>query len=300
MGRLVAARGVQSVVQRRPIGAAERFAVEGQHDLRLGAGVGGAGRVAFRFAELDGVGIRHQVPEEVGAVGAGLGAVVRRHRADDGVYIHFDHEALIGILALEAQRAGTIVIGEDLGTLEPWVSDYLNQRGLLGTVVALFEKDGDGGPQAPENYRADALVSVTVHDLPPTAPFLSGEHIDAREELGLIVGDVQQVRAAASADLERLAAYLLQRGWMPEEWEEDDLVAGIHRLAMHSPALLTAVSLTDAVGDRRSQNHPGTSTEYPNWRIPLTDKAGAVVLLDDIFESERLQRLLETVRSARR
>ncbi|GIG53416.1 4-alpha-glucanotransferase [Demequina activiva] len=222
------------------------------------------------------------------------------NRADDGVYIQFDHEALIGILALEAQRAGTIVIGEDLGTLEPWVSDYLNQRGLLGTVVALFEKGHDGGPQAPENYRADALVSVTVHDLPPTAPFLAGEHIAAREELGLIVGDAELARGAAREDRRRLADYLLERGWMPEDWEEDDLVAGVHRMAMHSPALLTAVSLTDAVGDRRSQNHPGTSTEYPNWRIPLTDKAGAVVLLDDIFDNERLQRLLEAVRTARR
>jgi len=219
--------------------------------------------------------------------------------ANDGVYINFDHDALIGILALEAQRAGTIVIGEDLGTLEPWVSDYLNHRGLLGTVVALFEKDHENRPQAPENYRADALVSVTVHDLPPTAAFLAGEHVDARAELGLIAGDVEAERAKAAADRDAMAAYLDERGWLPIEWEEDDLIAGVHRLAMHSPALLTAVSLTDATGDRRSQNHPGTSTEYPNWRIPLTDKAGAVILLDDIFDNERVQRLLEAVRTAR-
>ncbi|WP_084039513.1 4-alpha-glucanotransferase [Demequina sp. NBRC 110053] len=221
------------------------------------------------------------------------------HRADDGVYVNFDHEALIGILALEAQRAGTIVIGEDLGTLEPWVSDYLNQRGLLGTVVALFEKDHDGRPQAPENYRADALVSVTVHDLPPTAPFLAGEHVHQREQMGLLVGEPQDAHDAAIADRDAMVAYLRERGWLIEDWEEDDLVAGVHRLAMNSPALLTAVSLTDAVGDRRSQNHPGTHNEYPNWRIPLTDKAGAVVLLDDVFDNERLHRLLEAVRTAR-
>ncbi|WP_284328761.1 4-alpha-glucanotransferase [Demequina litorisediminis] len=106
------------------------------------------------------------------------------HSPADGVYVHFDHEALIGILALEAERAGTIVIGEDLGTLEPWVSDYLNARGLLGTVVALFEKQHDGSPTPPEHYRADALVSVTVHDLPPTAAYLAGEHIPVRKEPG--------------------------------------------------------------------------------------------------------------------
>ena len=221
------------------------------------------------------------------------------HSPRDGVYISFDHDALIGILALEAHRAGTIVIGEDLGTLEPWVSDYLNTRGLLGTVVAVFEKQHDGSPTPPENYRADALVSVTVHDLPPTAVFLAGEHIDKRQELGLLTGDASHERAESERQLELMVNFLRERDWMIEDWNEDDLVAGVHRLAMNSPALLTAVSLTDAVGERRSQNHPGTHTEYPNWQIPLADSNGQGVLLDDLFDHPRLQRLLQAVRDAR-
>ncbi|GMA36796.1 4-alpha-glucanotransferase [Demequina litorisediminis] len=86
---------------------------------------------------------------------------------------------------------------------------------------------------------------------------------------------------------------------MIEDWEEEDLVAGVHRLAMHTPALLTAVALTDAVGERRSQNHPGTHTEYPNWQVPLADANGVPVLLDDMFDHPRLNRLLEAVRTAR-
>ena len=39
--------------------------------------------------------------------------------------MRFDHDALVGILALEAHRAGALVVGEDLGTVEPWVRDYL-------------------------------------------------------------------------------------------------------------------------------------------------------------------------------
>jgi 4-alpha-glucanotransferase len=48
------------------------------------------------------------------------------------------------------------------------------------------------------------------------------------------------------------------------------------------------VSLADAVGDVRTQNIPGTSTEYPNWQIPLCDPAGSAVLLEDLGKSQLL------------
>ena len=41
-----------------------------------------------------------------------------------------------------------------------------------------------------------------------------------------------------------------------------------------TPAALIGVSLADAVGDRRTQNQPGTTDEYPNWRGPPADAAG--------------------------
>ena len=77
---------------------------------------------------------------------------------------------MIGILALEAHRAGALVVGEDLGTVEPWVRDYLRERGILGTSILWFEFDwdGDGTPLAPEKWREYCLASVTTHDLPPT------------------------------------------------------------------------------------------------------------------------------------
>jgi 4-alpha-glucanotransferase len=69
--------------------------------------------------------------------------------ADQGTYVYYDHEALVGILCLEAQRAGAVVIGEDLGTFEPWVRDYLAGRGLLGTSILWFEYAADKAPLAP-------------------------------------------------------------------------------------------------------------------------------------------------------
>ena len=70
------------------------------------------------------------------------------HDPGDGAYVRYDHEALIGILALEAARAGAVVVGEDLGVVEPWVREHLAQRGILGTSVMWFEW-ADGWPLPP-------------------------------------------------------------------------------------------------------------------------------------------------------
>ena len=49
---------------------------------------------------------------------------------------------MMGIILLEAQRAGAVVIGEDLGVVEPWVRDYLRDRGRLGYLRRVVRKGG--------------------------------------------------------------------------------------------------------------------------------------------------------------
>ena len=220
------------------------------------------------------------------------------HGAGDGSYVQFDHEALIGILILEAHRAGAMVIGEDLGTVEPWVREYLSSRGVIGTSVLWFERTHDGGFTPPEEYRADALATVTTHDLPTTAMMLTGTEVDLRAELGLI-DDPVAAAAQAADELRKLVALLRERNWVIEDYEDEDLIAGVHRMVLASPAVLTGVAITDAVGDMRAQNVPGTFEEYPNWRMPLTDRNGVPVLLDDLFDHPRMRRLIGAIRAAR-
>ncbi len=126
--------------------------------------------------------------------------VTSPERPTEGTYVRYDHEALIGILVLEATRAGVTVVGEDLGTVEPWVRDYLTERGVLGTSVLWFERDANGKPLAPERWRELCLATVTTHDLPPTAGYLAGDHVELRNRLGLLTRPVAEELAVDEAD----------------------------------------------------------------------------------------------------
>ncbi|MDQ1593592.1 MAG: 4-alpha-glucanotransferase [Arthrobacter pascens] len=217
--------------------------------------------------------------------------------AGDGAYVRFDHDALIGILALEAQRAGAVVIGEDLGTFEPWVRDYLAARGILGTSILWFESDGDA-PLAPEKYRLQALSSVNTHDLPPTAGYLAGDHVTLRSGLGLLERPAEEERLEHNATLEKMMQLLRQRGLLPADnaGTEEERIEALHRLLAQTPSVLLGVALVDAVGERRVQNQPGTtSAQYPNWQVPLANSDGDSVLLDSLDENERFNALLAAV-----
>jgi 4-alpha-glucanotransferase len=211
---------------------------------------------------------------------------------DRGTYLRQDHEALVGILALEAYRAGAVVIGEDLGTVEPWVRDFLLDRGIAGTSILWFERSWSGEPLAAEQWRSLCLASVTTHDLPPTAGYLQGEHLRIREELGLLTRAAADERAADTADRERWLAHLREQGLLTNGAGVGQVVEALHRYLVATPARLLGVSLPDAVGDLRAQNQPGTTDEYPNWRVPLTDETGRPVRLEDLAGSARLRDLV--------
>jgi 4-alpha-glucanotransferase len=217
-----------------------------------------------------------------------------------GTYVRYDHEAMIGIVALEAHRAGALVVGEDLGTVEPWVRDYLLLRGVLGTSILWFEldRDGTGGPLPASRWREYCLSSVTTHDLPPTAGYLVGDHVLLRESLGLLTRPVEVELESDRAELAGWMAELRRVGLLDDgEDDPDQIVLALYRYLGRTPSRLLGVALTDAVGDHRTQNQPGTTDEYPNWRVPLTGPDGRQVMLEDVFTDRRAATLAEAVRT---
>ncbi|WTG93872.1 4-alpha-glucanotransferase [Kitasatospora sp. NBC_01560] len=204
------------------------------------------------------------------------------HAPTEGAYVRYDAEAMLGVLALEAHRAGTAVIGEDLGTVEPGVREELAARGILGTSVLWFERDwrAKGEILAPERWRPGSLATLTTHDLPSTAARLSGEHVELRHRLGLLARSLGEEQAEAAAELADWHAELARLGLLGEG---DPLSAqALYRFLRATPAELVGVWLPDLVGDPRPQNLPGTWDQYPNWRLPVADAAGAPVTLDEL------------------
>jgi 4-alpha-glucanotransferase len=214
----------------------------------------------------------------------------------DGTYVRYDHEAMIGVVALEAHRAGAVVVGEDLGTVEPWVRDYLRERGLFGTSILWFEADGAGNPLPADKWREYCLSSVTTHDLPPTAGYLAGEHVRLREKLNLLTRPASEELAADQAHQAAWMAELRRVGLLGADPSTDDVVLALYRYLGRTPSKLLALSLADAVGDIRTQNQPGTTDEYPNWRVPLRGPTGRKLLLEDVFTDPRAATLSEAMK----
>lgn len=214
-----------------------------------------------------------------------------------GAYVRYNHEAMVGVVALEAYRAGALVIGEDLGTVEPWVRDHLASRGILGTSIMWFETGPDGRPRQPQQWREHAMSSVTSHDLPPTSSYLRGDHVELRDRLGLLTESVDEERENARRERETWLASLRQQGVL--EADEDDpeqVTLAMHTLLTRTPSKVINATLTDAVGDPRTQNLPGTEDEYPNWRVPLSGQDGEPVYLEDLYSSDRVARMAKVLR----
>jgi 4-alpha-glucanotransferase len=182
------------------------------------------------------------------------------------------------------------------------VRDYLRERGLFGTSILWFEldRDGDGGPLPAERWREYCLSAVTTHDLPPTPGYLAGEHVRLREQLGLLTRPAEEELAA---DRQQQAAWLeeLHRVWLLDadknDQDVDSTVLALHRYLGRTPSKLLALSLADAVGDHRTQNQPGTTDEYPNWRVPLCGPDGDKLLVEDVFEDPRATALAEAMKA---
>jgi 4-alpha-glucanotransferase len=218
-------------------------------------------------------------------------------RPDAGAYVRYDHLASVAALTAAAARAGALAIGEDLGTVDPWIRDYLAEQGILGTTMLWFARDRDGTPLPPERWRRGCMATVGTHDVPPVSGFVTGDQVTVRSRLGLLKTSEDRERAESLATLARWQAALEGEGLLrpgrpagPAEF-----TVAMYGFLRKTPAVLIGVSLADAVGEIRTQNVPGTTDEYPNWRVPLCDAGQRPVLIEELPGSQLLHDVCRAV-----
>ena len=195
----------------------------------------------------------------------------------EGTYVRERHQDLLRILALESVRNRVIVVGEDLGTVAPYIREELARYGILGYRLFYFERDERGAWKPPAAYPAQALVASTTHDLPTLAGFWQGRDIEARRAAGVLPGEDAYRRAleARRRDKQQILDALHSLGLLPEGFPRTaealpELTGELHNAVIgflaSTPCMLFALNQEDLTKETEQQNLPGTTAEYPNWR----------------------------------
>ncbi len=199
-----------------------------------------------------------------------------------GAYVRYPLDDLLGVLALESDRARCVVVGEDLGTVPEGFRERLDAADVLSYRVLWFERDG-ARFKDPARYPAKAAACVSTHDLPTIAGWWNGTDIDENHALGLL-GDEATARRRDGRTSEKrmLTAALEETGAAardaidPASPHGVEITAAVHRYACATSSALVLVQADDLAGETTALNLPGTHRERPNWCRKVTIAADAL------------------------
>lgn len=221
--------------------------------------------------------------------------------ASQGAYVRDRPEDLVRILALESVRNRVLIVGEDLGTVEPFVREMLARNGILSYRLFFFERHGDGTFKMPHEYPRQALVSSTTHDLPTIAGFWRGSDIDARRAADVLDERGYQAQSADRArEKQRMLDALSRANLLPEGYPRDareipELDRVLHDAAVAflatTPSMALLINQEDFTGEIYQQNLPGTTSQYPNWARKMR------FTLEELEESPEAQPRVKRLRA---
>ena len=198
----------------------------------------------------------------------------------DGAYVRQPAAELLAILAIESHRAGAIVVGEDLGTVEPGVRRRLAAAQILSTRLAYFER------KEPAAWPREAIAAITTHDLPTVVGAWTGADLEDQAAAG-VAPDV--------AGLRWLRRRLARFGRIAGDPPLPEVVETVHRALAGSRSALAFATLDDALLVARRPNIPGTdATQRANWSLALPKS------LEGLRRDPFVGRIAATMRDGRR
>jgi 4-alpha-glucanotransferase len=196
--------------------------------------------------------------------------------AVEGAFVRYPAEELLAVLAIEAQRAGAMVVGEDLGTVEPGIRRRLRRHQVLSYRLMWFETT------PPERYPPQALAAITTHDLFTIAGLWTGSDLASQERLQL------NPNAQGTRLIQRRVGRL---AGVTAESQVSEAIPKLHEALARAPSKLRTATLEDALGVEERPNLPGTVDQWPNWRIALP------VPLEDLRKHPSVHRVARAMQS---
>jgi 4-alpha-glucanotransferase len=193
--------------------------------------------------------------------------IPRGFTASEGVYVHYHAEELYAILTLESHRYRSVIIGEDLGTVPPYVRPAMARHGFSRMYILYFEL-ADNVSKTFKRILRNSIAGLNTHDMPPFAAFWEGTDIQEKKELGLLDDasareEKRSRRIMKSSLLAGLRkANLLQKAGAGTRAVLQACLTYLGK----SPARFVLVNLEDLWLEKRSQNIPGTGDRFPSWR----------------------------------
>jgi 4-alpha-glucanotransferase len=190
-----------------------------------------------------------------------LYAIPEGFDARHGAYVSYHADEMHAVVSLEAHRAGSVIVGEDLGTVPDEVRERMAEDRMLRSWVFQFQSNlEDPLPEAPSGV----LATLNTHDTPRFSSFLWGADIDEAQKLGhYTVEDADVRRAERALYREALFRSLEIPVLAPLELTNAARLGCENQLA-GSEARLVVIDLEELFGETEPQNRPGTG--HGNWR----------------------------------
>jgi 4-alpha-glucanotransferase len=184
--------------------------------------------------------------------------------AKDGVYVSYRADELYAVFVLEAHRHGTVLVGEDLGTVPQEVPPTMARHNIHRMYVLQYQVQPQDEALSP--VFAGAVASLNTHDMPTFAAFWKGLDIADRQDLGTLgpeqaAGEVKRRRELVGM----MEAYLIQRGLLKKGGDMLAVLRACLVFLATGPGRVALANVEDFWLETNPQNVPGTWQERPNW-----------------------------------
>ena len=228
-------------------------------------------------------------------------------KSDDGTYIYYNFDDMLGIVALESYLNKCMVVGESIGNVPDGFIDKIHERGIYSLSVLWAERwNGCGDFKAPADFPQNAFCSVGTHDMAPLKMRWFGYDIEIMYQLKMLDEQERQNQYKGREDERRrlLGALDWVGVWPQDKPRQGDCLYGegypnglteaVEAYVSASNSVVYLAQLEDIFGVEVLQNLPGTDRDkHPNWRRKLPVK------IEDYATDTDFTRVVTVIRANR-